>query len=106
MGDNHSGFQHTAHAESVYAHVVADGTKVLYAAADERVDEVLWDSAEAEAAEHEGSAVRDVGDGGVCGFDYFFQLAVSNFRFQAVNGEGYATREAKASRWAETRKED
>src|SRR5207248_2408599 len=47
-------------APVVDAGVVRDAGQILHAARDERIDEVLGDAAEAEAADDEGGAVGDV----------------------------------------------
>src|SRR6185437_3104591 len=74
VGDDHSGLQHAAHSAAVNAHVVADGAEVCGAAAHEGVDEVFGDSAQAEAAEHDGGSVRTVGYGSVRAFCHFIQV--------------------------------
>src|SRR5581483_6277712 len=55
--------QQQAHSVSVHANVIADGGEILRSFANESSDEILRNTAQTEAADHDGCAVRNVADG-------------------------------------------
>src|SRR6202034_2690503 len=60
MRGNHARFEHQTHAEAIDAHVVADGVQPFDALAYECGDQQLWNTAEAETAQHESRAIGNI----------------------------------------------
>ena len=62
---DHAGLQHNAGANAVDAQVVADGVESLDASSHQRANQILGHAGQAEATEHDGGAIGNIGDRGV-----------------------------------------
>jgi len=58
-----TGVEQAAGSVPVDADIVGDGVEVLDTLAHQRGDQIFGNAAESEAAEHDGGAIVDVGDG-------------------------------------------
>ena len=57
--------------KAVDTHIVRDGGEVLRSLFHQSADQVFWDPAQPEAADHDGGTVLDVADGLVGACNYF-----------------------------------
>jgi hypothetical protein len=71
-----TGVEQAAGSVTVDADVIGDGVEVLDALAHQRSDQIFGNAAESEAAEHDGSAIVDIGDGFIRAGDDFIHRSL------------------------------
>src|SRR5271157_5459721 len=77
---NLSGGEHQPQSNVINSHVVADGVQAFHTFLDQRADEVLGNTTQPEAPEHESVAILDVANSFVCVCNYLVHCHNSLFR--------------------------
>ena len=84
--DDLSGREQEAVAQSIDAHIVADGRKVLHPLADQGANQIFRNATQSESANHDGGTIGDVPDGLVgVGYDFIHRMLVRRIRILTDN---------------------